>query len=162
RRGLGRRLSVTDAKRIVPLNAESPSPRGRYVLYWMQAYQRADFNPALDHAIERANELRVPVVAYHGLRCDYPYASDRIHAFVLEGARARREGLEAGGIRYVFHLERSRGPRRRRIALDLAASAALVVTDLFPTFVVPAHNAALARRARVAVTAVDGNGVVPL
>ena len=36
---------------------ERPIRHGRYVLYWMQQSQRAEFNPALDVAIDRANGL---------------------------------------------------------------------------------------------------------
>lgn len=150
-------------KRLVPLNGAPERAGGRYVLYWMQVQQRAETSPALDFAIERANALKLPVLVYHGLRCDYPHASDRLHAFVLEGARELPARFEAMGIRYAFYLERSiERAGRRKVLLELLEEAALVVTDLFPTFVVPGHNAALARAARVAAVAVDGNGVVPL
>lgn len=157
------RSAAVHEKRLVPLNGAPERAGGRYVLYWMQVQQRAEMNPALDFAIERANALKLPVLVYHGLRSDYPHASDRLHAFVLEGARELPARFEAMGIRYVFYLERSaEKARRRKVLLELLEDAALVVTDLFPTFVVPAHNAALARAARVAAVAVDGNGVVPL
>jgi len=153
--------SSVPERRVVPLNGAPERRGGRYVLYWMQIAQRAEWSPALDHAIERANALGLPVLVYHGLRADYPHASDRLHAFVLEGARELPARFAARGIRYVFHLDRGERPRRK-ILLDLLPAAALVVTDFSPAFVVPAHNGALARHARVAAAAVDGNGVVPL
>jgi deoxyribodipyrimidine photo-lyase len=44
----------------------------------------------------------------------------------------------------------------------LCERAALLVTDDFPTFVVPAHNAAMAKHARCPVVSFDDNTVVPL
>ena len=50
---------------------------GRYVLYWMQAAQRANYNHALEYAIRRANELKQPVVVAFGLTADFPQANAR-------------------------------------------------------------------------------------
>ena len=38
---------------------DQPRRKGRYVLYWMQAAQRAQWNEALEFAIQQANELDV-------------------------------------------------------------------------------------------------------
>ncbi|MEM7809074.1 MAG: deoxyribodipyrimidine photolyase, partial [Planctomycetota bacterium] len=46
----------------------------KWVLYWMQAAQRTRCNHALEFAIERANELSLPVVCCFGLTDDYPEA----------------------------------------------------------------------------------------
>jgi len=43
------------------------------------------FNPALEHAIARANELTLPVVTVFGLHAGYPQANERHFAFMLEG-----------------------------------------------------------------------------
>ncbi|MHC4521750.1 MAG: deoxyribodipyrimidine photo-lyase, partial [Planctomycetota bacterium] len=60
-------------QRITPLN-RLETPPGQYVLYWMQAAQRAECNHALEHAIEKANELKVPVVVAFALTADFPEA----------------------------------------------------------------------------------------
>ena len=49
--------TMIDPKRIQPLNSKEPA-RGAYILYWMQQSQRAEFNHALEYAIQRANDLR--------------------------------------------------------------------------------------------------------
>ena len=54
------------------------------MLYWMQTTQRAHDNFALEFAIDQANKLGLPLLVYHGLRQDYPWASDRFHSFILE------------------------------------------------------------------------------
>jgi deoxyribodipyrimidine photo-lyase len=38
----------------------APPRTGQYVLYWMQQAQRVEYNHALVHAIEIANELNLP------------------------------------------------------------------------------------------------------
>ena len=38
-----------------------------YVLYWMQSSQRAEYNHALEYAVQRANELGQRVLVVFGL-----------------------------------------------------------------------------------------------
>jgi deoxyribodipyrimidine photo-lyase len=150
-----------DHARLRPLNRRPERTAGAYVLYWMQAARRLAHNHALDHALARARALRRPLVVYEGLRLDYPWASARIHRFVLEGMRANAAAARARGIAYWPFVETPARPARGLLA-RLAARAALVVTDDFPAFVVPRQSAALAARVDVAVVAVDACGVVPL
>jgi len=77
---------VIQHERINRLNRRSAAA-GRWVLYWMQAAQRADYNHALEHAIDRANELKKPVVAAFGLTAGFPQANARHYCFMLEGLR---------------------------------------------------------------------------
>ena len=142
---------------------------GEFVLYWMQTTLRSHDNFALNFAVERANELGLPVLVYHGLRPDYPWASDRIHAFILESVADLQEGFEARGIAYVFWLGRkdgrTEGRKGKSPLVSLARRAAMVVTDYFPTFIVPRQT----RRLREilgpdgpAVVAVDSCTIVPM
>src|SRR5512134_2496881 len=89
-----------------------PRPRhgGSLVLYWIQTTHRAHDNPALDFAVEQANALGLPLLVYHGLRHDYPWASDRLHTFILESVVDLYREFEARGIQYAFYLERTRTP----------------------------------------------------
>ena len=52
---------MIQAARIHRLD-DRPPARGRFVLYWMQQSQRAEFNPALEFAVEQANALRLPTL----------------------------------------------------------------------------------------------------
>ena len=150
-----------DDARLRRVNGRPESTRGDYVLYWMQSARRLDHNHALDHALAQARRLRRPLVVYEGLRLDYPWASRRLHRFILEGMRANSEAAERLGLTYWPWVERR--PREGRgLLAGLAARAALVVTDDFPCFIVPAQTDALAARAPVAVIAVDTSSVVPL
>jgi deoxyribodipyrimidine photo-lyase len=46
---------------------------------------RAEENHALDAAIAPGNHLSLPVVVYQALRPDYPHASERLHAWAIDG-----------------------------------------------------------------------------
>ncbi|MCU1348414.1 MAG: Deoxyribodipyrimidine photolyase [Acidobacteria bacterium] len=141
--------------------AGDENPRGEYVLYWAQAARRLRHNLGLEHAVARANALRLPVVVYEALRPDYPCANDRIHSFVLDGVAQNRLDAEARGLRYHFFLPRRR-EEARGVVRRLASRARLVVTDDYPTFVLRDQTRAFAARTPVALALVDGNGILPM
>ena len=141
-----------------------PGPRagGDLVLYWIQTTHRAHDNPALDFAVGQANRLRLPLLVYHGLRHDYPWASDRIHTFILESVADLYREFAARGIQYAFYLERGPVPGSASPLVALAERAALVVTDWFPTFIVPRQVRTLRELTETPVVAVDAATIVPL
>jgi deoxyribodipyrimidine photo-lyase len=148
-------------ERIVRLNDVNEGSGARYVLYWMQMFKRASHNHALTFAIRKANELKLPLVVYEGLKYYYPWASDRLHTFILEGVEEKRIEFARLGIRYIFYLQKH-GSSPKRVVDNLSQNAACVVTDHFPCFIIPEHNRRIAKRVRVPVYAVDSNGVVPM
>lgn len=113
------------------VDPKAPPPRaGKYVVYWTRTAARATENPALDVALSMAKSLGVPCFVYHALSERYRYASDRLHTFILEGARDLQRDLKARGIGSIFHLQRATD--RRPHLLELAKDAALVVVDFMP------------------------------
>jgi deoxyribodipyrimidine photo-lyase len=124
-------------------------------------YKRVEDNDALNVAIEFANQRRLPVVVYEGLKYYYPWANDRIHTFILQGVPEKRAAFEAMGIRYVFYLQRN-GKDPRGTVSRLAREAALLITDDYPCFIIPQHNRRIIEQVRIPVFAVDANGVIPL
>ena len=148
-------------ERVIQLNDGRVNADARYVLYWMQMYKRVDNNHALIYAIRRANELKLPLVVYEGLKYYYPWASDRIHTFILEGVEEKRKAFEKLGIRYIFYLQKDADSPKQTVA-KLAKDAALIVTDDFPCFIIPEHNRRIAIRADIPVYAVDSNGIIPM
>lgn len=148
-------------ERVVALNDQPVNSNARYVLYWMQMFKRVDNNHALIWAIRKANELKLPLVVYEGLKYYYPWASDRIHTFILEGVEEKRAEFERLGIKYIFFLQKDADSPKNTVAA-LAKDAALIVTDDFPCFIIPEHNRRIAERAEIAVHAVDSNGIVPM
>ncbi len=148
-------------ERVFLLNDKPINASARYVLYWMQMYKRVDNNHSLIYAIRRANELKLPLVVYEGLKYYYPWASNRIHTFILEGVEEKRVAFERLGVRYVFYLQKDADSPKQTVA-KLAKDAALIVTDDFPCFIIPEHNRRIAERAEIPVYAVDSNGVIPM
>ncbi len=112
-----------EPERIQQLN-ERNVQRGDYVLYWMQQSQRAEYNHALEYAIQRANDLGQPCLAAFGLMDSYPEANLRHYSFMLEGLKETRETLAERGI---LLLVRFGNPFD--IAMDLGRKASLIVCD---------------------------------
>lgn len=148
-------------ERVRHWNQSGLRAAGEYVLYWAQMNRRADWNQALDYAIEKANELALPVLVYEGLTCSYPHASDRLHTFILQGVPEMEKRLRTRGIGYVFYL-RQRASDPNDVLYRLAARAAAVVTDDFPTFITPRQNSSVAAKLDVAFYAVDASCIVPM
>ena len=110
-------------ERIQALN-DRPVQRGKYVLYWMQASQRATWNHALEFAIQQANERHEPLLVLFGITNRFPDANARHYTFMLEGLREVRDSLIKRGIQFVVKLQ---SPELG--AVQLAEGASLVVTD---------------------------------
>lgn len=148
-------------ERVLLINDREVDPKARYVLYWMQMFKRVDNNHALMWAVRKANELKLPLVVYEGLKYYYPWASDRLHAFILEGVEEKRREFERLGIRYLFYLQKDNNSPKQTVA-RLAKDAALIVTDDYPCFIIPEHNRRIAEKAEIPVYAVDSNGIIPM
>ena len=83
-------------ERIKALNKKGIK-KGAYVLYWMQASQRAEYNHALEYAILKANELRQPIIVFFGITDHFPEANERHYTFMLEGLKEVKQSLEKRG-----------------------------------------------------------------
>lgn len=138
-----------------------PRGDGSYVLYWMVAARRTQWNFAFDHAVNWATRLGLPLVVFEPLRCDYPWASDRFHAFVMQGMRDNAAALAGSPITYIPYVEPAPGASKALFAA-LVESAALVVTDDSPAFFFAKMLDKMAVDARQRIDAVDGNGIYPL
>lgn len=149
------------ALRIAAANARPPRPGGDYVLYWMIAARRTRASFPLQRAVEWATELGRPLLVLEALRCDYPWASDRLHAFVIAGMADNAAAFAGHRVSYFPYVETERGGGKGLLQA-LAADACVVVTDEFPGFFLPRMVAAAAARLDVLVEQVDGNGLLPL
>ncbi len=132
-----------------------------YVLCWLMQALRAEENPALDVAILLGNERGLPVVVVHALENRYPYASHRLHRFILEASLELETGVEARGLRFVRWVRRE-GEGEVDVVARLAARAAAVVVDDVPTFVTRRYADDLAGRLSGAVWGVDACCAVPM
>ncbi|WP_442508544.1 FAD-dependent oxidoreductase [Novipirellula sp. SH528] len=153
-------LPAALAERTRLLGDKHLTSEGEFVLYWMRTAIRTEENPALNVAIEFANQLGLPLLVYHGLSERYPFASDRHHTFILQGARDVQMAFAKKSIAYALHIERNghRGPHLK----SLAQRAAVVVTEDMPTERLRSWTVGLSRVLQCAVFAVDTACIVPM
>lgn len=149
-------VSMVQPERIRILNGKQARD-GRYVLYWMQAAQRAEYNHALEYAIRSANKLSKPVVVFFGITEGWPEANLRHFYFMLEGLQETRKALETRGIQMII---RHQSPDSG--AAELAKDAALVVVDAGHLRVQKKWRARAARRIGCALHEVETNLIVPI
>jgi deoxyribodipyrimidine photo-lyase len=143
-------------ERILKLN-DRPTRPGRYVLYWMQASQRAEYNHALEYAIREANEQKLPVVAFFGLTEHFPEANLRHYTFLVEGLQDAHTALEKKGVRLVV-----RHGSPEELLPDLASGASLVVTDRGYLRIQKIWREKAASRVPCAMFQVETDAVVPV
>jgi deoxyribodipyrimidine photo-lyase len=147
---------VIQPERIRQLNKKDER-RGKYVLYWMQAAQRAQYNHALEYAIERANERKKPLLVVFGLTSDYPQANLRHYWFMLEGLRETQETLENKGIKMVV-IQASPA----EAAIELSKDAGLVVADGGQLKIQRRWRQEAARKMHCRLVEVETNLIVPV
>lgn len=134
---------------------------GEFVLYWMIANRRARFNFSLQRAVDWARHLKKPLVVFEALRAGYPWASDRIHAFVIEGMLDNEQAFSGRPVTYWPWLEPEPGDGAGALAA-LAREAAVVVSDDFPCFFLPRMIESAMQQIPVRFELVDSNGLYPM
>ena len=150
------KTGMIQPERVTILNDKSPRD-GKYVLYWMQAAQRVEYNHALEYAIRRANELNKPVLVCFGITESWPEANHRHYYFMLEGLREVRKDLRARGIQMVILHESPDS-----CAAKLAEDAALVVVDGGQLRIQRKWRRNVARKINCALYEVEANLIVPV
>jgi deoxyribodipyrimidine photo-lyase len=150
-----------EPERVRQLNRTGPNLAGQYILYWSQMNRRVDSNHALLYAVELGNEYKLPILYYEGLTCSYSSANDRLHTFILQGVPETAKRLKRTGIGYCFYLRRKQSDPND-IVYRLAADAAAVVTDDYPTFIARAHNESVPQKLKLPYYVVDSSCIVPM
>lgn len=154
-------MSATPEIRVTPSNDAPVRPERDYVLYWMTSARRTRYNFGLQYALEQAAALRRPLIVLEALRVAYPWASARMHRFVLDGMLDNRARLEGARVAYYPYVEPSPGAGAGLLEA-LAARAARVVADELPCSFLPRMLRAAAGRLDVRLDRVDSNGLLPL
>ena len=147
--------------RIRKLSDYEISEKGEFVLYWMTAFRRPFFNYSLQRAVEWAIELKKPLLILEALRSDYPYASDRLHRFILHGMADNAEHFAATSAHY-YPFVATEEESGQGLLEQLAKSACLIVADDHPGFFYPRMLHSAAQKTSVFLEAVDSNGLLPL
>ena len=149
------------SNRLFAANDDPVREDGRYVVYWMLAQRRTTWNFGLQHALARAQELERPLVVVEALSCSYRWASDRMHAFAIEGMRDNRDALAGTPITYLPYVAPSDGAGRG-LHGALAREACLYVTDHWPCFHAPKWVELVAEEIDVRMEVVDSCGIMPV
>jgi deoxyribodipyrimidine photo-lyase len=147
--------------RVRRVNQKPEFKNGKYILYWMQAYRRLDWNHSLDFAIHKSIEMKKPLVIYEGLRMDYKWNSSRIHKFILDGIIDNESRAKKLGIHYWPFVE-TKENSAKGILRSITKDACLVVTDDFPAFIIPDQIERANQFLECAFFAVDSNCMIPL
>ncbi len=98
--------------------------QGDFVLYWMQQSQRAEYNHALEYAVQQANKIGQGVLVIFGLMDAYPEANLRHYTFMLEGLQETQAALAKRGIKMVVQKGNPAD-----VALSVSRKASLIVCD---------------------------------
>jgi len=135
----------------------APSPDGKCVVYWMQRAERGVDNPALDVAIQAANELDLPVLVYFSAISNFPSANLRHYVFLNQGLRDIEADLAERGIEFIVR----RPPGNSLDALLAEVGAAMVIGDENPCREPERWRKVLANRLKIPFWTVDADVVVP-
>lgn len=144
-------------QRITRYNGIDVNADGLYVLYWMQQSQREHYNHALEYAVSRGNELRLPVLVAFGVTDGFPEANRRHYAFMFQGLQAVRQALHERGITFVVcQIDPV------DMICELAGRAAMVVMDCGYLRIQRQWRESVARRLDCPVVEVESDVVVPV
>ena len=147
--------------RLDCVNDRAVNPDGSFVFYWMTAFRRMSENFALDRAIEVASELQKPLLIVETLGAGHRWASDRHHAFVLQGMADNKAACDGCEVRYYPFVEKKPGDMIEFLEA-LAERACAVVTDEFPIDDSYDEVARFSSRIGVRLEWVDSNGLLPM
>ncbi|MEX0945162.1 MAG: hypothetical protein WDZ38_05755 [Balneolaceae bacterium] len=147
--------------RVFTRNQKEPNPEGEYVLYWMQINRRFHYNFALEYAISWANKLNKPLLIFEAFSCDYPWATDRTHTFMMQGMKEHLDTIDRRSVNYLPFVEKEPG-QYDQLLMKLSEKAAYLVTDEYPVFIMRMRNETYPEKLDIPYTSIDSNGLIPL
>ena len=143
--------------RVTVRRAGSANAEGTCVVYWMQRAQRAVDNPALDIAVDAANELGKPLVVFFAPVPFYPDANLRHYSFLLQGIADIADELQKRRIGFVLR----RFPEHSLLRFCEEVKPALVVGDENPMREPESWRRKAAKELQVPLWTVDADVIVP-
>lgn len=143
--------------RITIRRAGQSDPEGKCVVYWMQRAQRGIDNPALDVAMQLANELQLPVAVFFGLHPNYPHGNLRHYTFLVDGLAETAKQIEQRGAAFVYRPF----PDHSLIKFCAEVQPALVVGDENPLREPEGWRRSATQKLNVPFYTVDADVIVP-
>lgn len=150
-----------NSSRVFKRNKIEPNQEGDFVLYWMQINRRFHYNFALEYAVGWANKLDKPLLILEAFSCDYPWATDRSHTFMMQGMKEHLSYAEQQKLNYISFVEEEPG-QYDRLLKTLAKRSALLITDEYPVFIMRQRNKKYPEELSIPYYTVDSNGLIPL
>ena len=148
---------LTDTPRVFVRRSGVPAPDAKCVVYWMQRAERGVDNPALDCAIEVANELGLPVVAFFSAISNFPRANLRHYAFLNQGLHDAEKDMAERGVPLIVR----RPPENKLEQFLQDVGAGIVIGDENPLREPERWRRVLAGRLKIPFWTVDADVVVP-
>ena len=149
--------ALCDNPRVTLRKGGTFDPEGQCVVYWMQRSQRALDNPALNLAVEAANLLKKPVVAFFSLIPNAHHANRRHYQFMLKGLQDVAQGLRARGVGFILR----RFPDHSLLKFCSEARPCVVVSDENPMAGAERVRARVAREIKDPFWTVDADVIIP-
>ncbi len=134
-----------------------PKPDGACVVYWMQRAQRGLHNPAVDCAVDVANELGLPLLVYFSAISNFPNANLRHYAFLNQGLPDIEADLTPRNIAFVVR----RPPGNSLDKLLDEVDAAILIGDENPCREPERWRQGIAKRLRIPFWTVNADAIVP-
>lgn len=147
---------MIQTERVKKLNDRSIL-EGDYILYWMQASVRSEYNHALEYAIELANKVKKPLFVFFGLTESFPEANLRHFYFLLEGLAAAEAGLKKRNIKLIC-----RFCEPPEAVSELSEKACAVVCDRGYLRIQKQWRKSAAENIKCAVYQVESEAIVPV
>ena len=149
--------SIARDARVTVRRGGAPAGDGKCVVYWMQRAQRGRDNHALDKAVDLANALSLPCVAYFAAISNFPHANLRHYAFLNQGLTDIAEDCAGRGVGFVMR----RAPNEDHLRFFSDVRAAMVVGDENPMREPENWRVHLAGGLRIPFWTVDADVIVP-
>ncbi len=148
---------LSQDQRITVRTPGAPGGEENCVVYWMQRAQRAHDNPALDVAVQVANELKKPVVVFFAPVPFYPRANLRHYSFLVQGIPDLAEELAARGVGLILRTY----PDHSLLKFCQEVRPSIVIGDENPMREPERWRAKVARQLRLPFWTVDADVIVP-
>lgn len=143
-------------ERIKNLNHKKIN-NGDYVLYWMQASQRSEYNHALEYSIEYSNKLKLPLIVLFIIMEDFPKANFRHFRFMLEGIENVMNQLKSRKIKMVI-----RKGEALPIVNELSKNASILITDFGYLKHEISMKSNIAQQLNCSMLSVESNVIIPV
>ncbi|WOF15799.1 deoxyribodipyrimidine photolyase [Methanoplanus sp. FWC-SCC4] len=130
---------------------------GDYVLYWMNASVRSEYNHALEYSALTANKMNLPLVVYFGIYRNFPESNLRHFQFMLEGLKETAKELKNRGCFVYFSCE---SPPHG--AIRLSKKAAVMIADYGYLSIHKEWYDETAKKSQCPVILAESNVVVPV